>query len=161
MSKQLWSDFQVRPVERVQADEPDVARAIQRHFELMRSLSPPESCHVLPADALAAADIQLFALRQKGQAVAIGAIKLTGRSAELKSMHTLEESRGQGLGRDMLCGLMQEASRLGVKRLELETGSGPEHAAARGLYRSEGFSECPPFGSYTNDPLSLFLARDL
>lgn len=148
-------------VERVQPDEPDVAKAIERHFALMRSQSPPESCHVLPAAALDAPDIQLYALRQNNRVVAIGAIKLTGGSGELKSMHTLEELRGQGLGRDMLRGLIKEARLLGIKRLELETGSGVEHAAARGLYRSEGFTECPPFGSYSDDPLSLFMARDL
>jgi len=103
----------------------------------------------------------LFALRQQGVAVAIGALRLNGDAAELKSMHTRADLRGHGLGRTLLQGLMEEARALGVRRLELETGSGAEHEAARGLYASEGFSLCPPFGSYKEDPLSLFMSRSL
>ena len=34
------------------AAEPAVAALIATHFELMRSSSPEESCHVMPADTL-------------------------------------------------------------------------------------------------------------
>jgi len=142
---------------RVRADAPDVARLLERHFALMRSQSPPESCHVLPASSLDAPDIALFALRENESAVAIGALKVTGDEAELKSMHTAQEARGRGLARLLLLGLIDHARSEGITRLNLETGSGIEHAPARGLYTSEGFTECPPFGEYVADPLSLFM----
>lgn len=146
---------------RVAPDEPDVAALLKRHFELMRMQSPPESCHVLPADALRAPDIHLFALRKHGNAVAVGALRVFGAMAELKSMHTAERERGNGYGRVLLKGLIQEALRIGVSQLALETGSGAEHETARYLYASEGFRECPPFGDYTYDPLSLFMSKTL
>jgi putative acetyltransferase len=146
---------------RVSPREPDIEDLIHRHFALMRSQTPPESCHVLPATALEASDVQLFALRVDGRAVAIGAMRVTGDSAELKSMHTAEEVRGRGFGRRLLAGMLEEAQRLGLRQVQLETGSGNEHAASRSLYARAGFHECPPFGDYAPDPLSTFMARKL
>jgi putative acetyltransferase len=146
-------------LERVCADAPDVARLLDRHFNLMRAQSPPESCHVLPAASLSAPDVRLFALREDACAVAVGALKISGTEAELKSMHTAEEFRGRGLARQLLRGLIDHARNAGVKRLDLETGSGVEHAPARALYTSQGFTECPPFGEYVADPLSMFMTR--
>ncbi|MFK7761646.1 MAG: GNAT family N-acetyltransferase [Roseobacter sp.] len=148
-------------LDQVRPDEADVAALLERHFNLMREQSPPESCHVLPANALDHPDIHLYALRYEGSAVAVGAIKAQGAAGELKSMHTAIEARGHGYGRILLVGLLEQARTLGLSRLELETGSGREHLAARNLYASEGFSECPPFGEYTHDPLSTFMAREI
>ena len=148
-------------LERVRPSETDVQALLDAHFALMRSQSPPESCHVLPSGELDADDIHLYALRENGNAVAIGALRIEGLAGELKSMHTLSVARGRGWGRRLLLGLMSEARDAGLTHLQLETGSGPEHAAARALYSSEGFVECEPFGSYVEDPLSLFMARVL
>jgi putative acetyltransferase len=141
--------------------EPDVADLLARHFALMRAQSPAESCHVLPASELESADTHLYALRQSGALLAVGAIRVAGTAGELKSMHTREALRGRGLGRRLLQHLIAEAGKLGLARLDLETGSGPEHAAARALYISQGFEVCSPFGSYSEDPLSLFMTRAL
>jgi putative acetyltransferase len=146
---------------RVSPCEPDVARLIDRHFALMRAQTPDGSCHVLPASALDTHDMRLFALRRDGTALAIGAMRIDGHSAELKSMHTAEEARRRGLGRRMLAALLDEARRRGLHEVLLETGSGVEHAAARALYASAGFCECPAFGHYVPDPLSVFMARAL
>ncbi|WP_299780875.1 GNAT family N-acetyltransferase [uncultured Roseobacter sp.] len=148
-------------IARAQVSEGDVATLLDRHFELMRSQSPAESCHVLPSEDLAADDISLFALRDHGQILAIGALRSFGDWGELKSMHTAQEARGRGAGRAMVAALMQEARALGLKHLNLETGSGDEHLAARKLYEKAGFSECPPFGDYVDDPLSVFMTRAL
>lgn len=146
-------------IEKTSPDVPDVAALIERHFALMRAQSPPESCHVLPASELAGEDVHLFVLRDGAQALAIGAVKQEQDWGEVKSMHTAVEARGKGAARAMLIALISHARDLGLTRLNLETGSGPEHGAARALYASEGFEECPPFGTYRVDPLSLFMTR--
>nr|WP_299346363.1 molybdenum cofactor synthesis domain-containing protein [uncultured Maritalea sp.] len=48
-----------------------------------------------------------------------------------------------------------------MRKVSLETGSDASFLAARNLYLSEGFAVCPPFGSYTLDPLSVFMTRTL
>lgn len=141
--------------------ESDVAALLHRHFALMRSQSPAESCHVLPAEELDAADVRLFALRERGKVCATGALKMCGTWAEVKSMHTAKEARGRGFGRAMIAALISAAYRLELHSLKLETGSGPEHDAARQLYERAGFVPCPPFGSYRTDPLSVFMCCDL
>ncbi|WP_227271144.1 GNAT family N-acetyltransferase [Roseobacter weihaiensis] len=150
--------FEVAPE---QASDRDVAALLDRHFKLMRSQSPAESCHVLPAEDFDGDDIHLFALREQNKVLAIGAIRLFGDWGELKSMHTVAEARGRGVGRAMLTALIAQARRLGLRQLNLETGSGPEHLAARHLYESFGFEVCDPFGSYVTDPLSVFMTRSL
>lgn len=74
-------------------------------------------------------------------------------------MHTAAEARGQGIARAILNALMDEARRLGLNRLSLETGSAETFAPARALYTGHGFAECAPFGEYRPDPLSIFMTR--
>ncbi|WP_298969542.1 GNAT family N-acetyltransferase [uncultured Roseobacter sp.] len=161
LPRQLGPDLRSFDVTRAHVKDVEVAELLNRHFQLMRSQSPLESCHVLPAEALTDESIRLYALREDGATLAIGAIKICGSWGELKSMHTAEEARGRGVGRALLAALMREAQGLGLARLKLETGSGPEHAAARRLYENAGFEQCPPFGGYAKDPLSVFMSRAL
>lgn len=127
----------------------------------MRAQTPAESCHVLPAAALSGQDVRLFALREGGKIKAIGAIRIYDTWGELKSMHTDAAARGQGFGAAMLASLIGSAEEYGLQSLKLETGTGSEHVAARRLYASAGFTPCQPFGDYSPDPLSVFMARDI
>ena len=141
---------------------PEVRAVLDRHFALMRSQSPEESCHVLTADALDQEPGVLMCAVQDGQVVGIGAfVTLSPDHAELKSMHTLDVARGRGVGRAILHALMDRARCEGIARLSLETGSADAFAAARALYAAEGFRECPPFGTYKVDPLSVFMTREI
>lgn len=140
----------------------DLALLHARHTAAMHEDTPPESIHMLPADALAAPGIEFYVLRQNGAAVGMGALKrLNPAHAEIKSMHVLIEARGQGLARMLLVHLMTEARDLGFGRLSLETGAQPSFGPARALYLAEGFTICPPFEGYVLDPNSVFMTRTL
>lgn len=150
----------------IRAESPlgaDLADLMARHTAAMHAETPPESIHMLPAAALAAPGIAFYVMRDEaGRAIGMGAFKhLSGRAAEIKSMHVLAELRGRGLARAMLNHLVAEARAAGVTRLYLETGSQPGFAAARALYARAGFAECPPFEGYRPDPASVFMVRDL
>ena len=133
------------------------------HVAQMQAQTPSASCHVMTGTDLRAAGARLFAGRDaEGRVVAIGAIKPLGPgAAELKSMHCAAAHRGQGLGRALLRHLMSEARAAGLTSLWLETGSEAPFAAARALYRSEGFTDCAPFADYRDDPISAFMTRAL
>ncbi|MDJ0821153.1 MAG: GNAT family N-acetyltransferase [Paracoccaceae bacterium] len=149
-------------VEEVHALTPEVATVLQSHFDLMRSQSPAESCHVMQPDALYAVGSRVFVARQAGRVLGIAALKPLGAGhGELKSMHTLAEARGKGVAQRILDRLLQEAEATGYTRLSLETGSAAAFTPARQLYAKAGFAECPPFGDYVTDPLSLFMTRTL
>ena len=144
----------------VSVDDDDVRALLARHFDLMRSQSPEESCHVMDDSGLRASGARILGWRDAGTLRGIVALTLLEPGhGEIKSMHTAEEARGRGVGRILLRHLIALAQNEGLKRLSLETGSADSFAPARGLYASEGFALCPPFGAYEEDPLSVFMTR--
>ena len=144
------------------AAEPAVAALIATHFELMRSSSPEESCHVMPADTLDKEGVHLLVIEEEAEVLAVGGIKeIEPGHGEIKSMHTSADARGRGLARQILLALIDAASSQGLTKLSLETGSAPLFAPARALYASEGFQDCAPFGDYVFDPHSVFMTRNI
>jgi putative acetyltransferase len=55
--------------------------------------------------------------------------------------------------------LEAEATQRGILELRLETGIYQEESLA--LYRVRGYVTIPPFGHYTPDPVSVFMAKRL
>lgn len=139
-------------------DTPEFAALIDTHAQLMLSLSPPGSCHFLPMDGLRTPDVTVWEMRDGDTLVGCGALQeLSVTHGEVKSMHMLSQRRGSGLGRKMLDHILSEARSRGYRRLSLETGSMDGFKPSRTLYQSCGFVVCPPFGSYTEDPNSVFM----
>ena len=138
----------------------DIKLLHERHTADMHADTPPESIHMLPADALAAPGIWFYVMRDGGRPVGMGAFKrIDGTHAEVKSMHILAEERGRGLARVMVEHLIKEAKAQGFERLSLETGVQPTFVAARALYERVGFEVCGPFEGYWDDPNSVFMTR--
>jgi putative acetyltransferase len=149
-------------VSQVLQPTPDLIDLIDRHFAAMKSQTPEESCHVMGAEDLFASGAHVFALQDDQGTVGMGAIKpLDPQHGELKSMHTKAEARGRGIGTALLAHLLDQARALGLRRVSLETGSEDHFAPARRLYERHGFTYCPPFADYVEDPLSVFMTRSL
>ena len=137
---------------------PDVRRLLATHLAFARAPTPPEDAHALDVDGLLEPAVTFFSLRQDGALLAVGALKrLDSEHAEVKSMHTVETARGQGIGRRMIEYLIAVARESGYRRLSLETGSMVEFAPARSLYVSAGFEPCEPFGDYRASPNSTYM----
>src|SRR5215475_13900837 len=138
----------------------DVGAVLTRHLAVMHEETPPTHVHALPADRLADPAVTLYGARRAGELLAVGAIRrLDDAHAELKSMHTLAEARGQGVGRAMLTHLLHVAAAGGYERVSLETGTMAAFEPARALYESAGFRRCEPFGEYTANPYSVCMTR--
>ncbi|WP_421693762.1 GNAT family N-acetyltransferase [Aestuariivirga sp.] len=130
------------------------------HFEKCHEVTPPGSAHVFDISRLAAADVDFWVAWQGEELLGVGAMKpLDPTHGEVKSMHTAETARRRGVGGAILRHIIETARDKGLTRLSLETGSFAYFAPAVALYKSHGFTECPPFGGYTPDPNSLFLTR--
>ena len=94
--------------------------------------------------------------------LAVGALKeLDADHAEVKSMHTVEAARGQGIGRAMVDHLIAVARERGFRRVSLETGTGPVFAPARALYAGAGFEPCEPFGDYRRTDNNFYMTMYL
>jgi putative acetyltransferase len=145
----------------IDLDDPrrdDVRALLERHLAFCNQHSPPEDVHALDLDSLAEPGIALFGLRVDGEILGVGAIRqLDDDHAEIKSMHTVEAARGQGVGRAIVEHLLAVAVARGARRVSIETGSMEAFAPARALYASVGFVPCGPFGDYAESPNSAFM----
>lgn len=140
----------------------DVQQLLALHVAAMRAHSPPDACHVLPGSALAHPAITFFTAREGGRLLGIGALKaLGGGEGEVKSMRTAPGHERRGVGRALLDAIVAEARARGFSALRLETGTGPEFAAANALYDRNGFRDAEPFGGYPDSSFTRFLARSL
>jgi len=141
---------------------PEIRALLEEHLASMRGISPPESVHALDLDALRRPEISFWTVWSERELLGCGALKqLDPRHGEVKSMRTAAAARRRGVARAVLAHIVEEARRRGYTRLSLETGSQPEFEPARRLYRRCGFTSCPPFDGYVEDPNSVFMTREL
>lgn len=139
-----------------------IEQLITAHIEEMLEHSPPESIHALPLADLKKQDVTVWSVRDGEDLLGCGALKeLSSEHGEIKSMRTAALHMRKGVARYMLNHLLQEAKRRGYTRVSLETGTMSFFEPARRLYESVGFYDCPPFGSYQEDPNSLFMTKEL
>src|SRR5262249_43752708 len=138
-------------------DRDDVRRLISLGDSYLASLYPAERNHLADVATLASPEVTFLATVRAGEAVGCGALVRTGPGeCELKRMFVAAAHRGRGLGRRILHAL--EAIAGEEKRVvRLETGVKQVEAIA--LYKSAGFVEIAPFGSYAPDPLSVFIEK--
>jgi len=150
----------VLSISRESPRQDDVIALIRQSDALMQSLYPAESNHLVDVDSLAAFDVHFVVARERGRALGCGAFVLgEGGHAEMKRVFVDPAARGKGVARAIMEALEQEAARLGVTRMQLETGIRQPEAIA--LYRKFGYAERGPFGSYQPDPLSPFMEKRL
>ncbi|SFR70835.1 putative acetyltransferase [Agromyces sp. CF514] len=142
--------------------DPRVLRLLEDHLADMHATSPAESVHALDVSGLADPSITFWAVADGDDLLGCVALKqLSPEHGELKSMRTDAAARGRGLGRRLLEHVLDEARARGYARVSLETGTEPFFAPARALYEKAGFAECPPFGSYSLDPNSVYYTLEL
>lgn len=141
---------------------PAIAALLQLHLDEMHQWSPPESVHAMPIERLRQPDVTFFSAWDGERLAACGAIKhLAGDHGELKSMRADPDYRGKGAGKAILRQLLDEAAKRGYCRVSLETGRPDPFLPARRLYESHGFTECPPFADYSEDPFSICMTKTL
>ncbi|MHA7207763.1 GNAT family N-acetyltransferase [Arthrobacter sp. MDT1-65] len=122
--------------------------------------SPTESQHALDLATLRQPGVRLWvAWHGRRIAGSCASAVLAPGHEELKSMRTEPELRGRGVASELLNHVLADARARHVGRISLETGSMEFFAPARALYAKHGFSPCPPFGSYTEDPYSSYMTR--
>jgi putative acetyltransferase len=137
----------------------DVEALLRASRAMMAGLYPPESCHGLDLGAYERPEVTLFVARANGVAVGCGAFQLHhDDSAEVKSMFVARDARGRGVGRAILEAI-EAAVRGRASALRLETGV--KQLPAIRLYEAAGFARRGPFGSYRDDPLSVFMEKVL
>ncbi len=140
----------------------DVLALLERHLAFAMEHSPPEDVHALDLEGLLDPSVAFFSARDEGRLLAIGALKqLDATHGELKSMHTVQAARRQGVARAMVEHLLGVARQRRYRRVSLETGTMDAFGPARALYEATGFTVCGPFDSYSLSPNSTFMTQTL
>lgn len=135
---------------------------VRLHLAGMHANSPVCSVHALDLDKLRQPGVTFWSGWSGDTIVCMGALKhLDATNGEIKSMRVADAFLGTGAGRAMLEHIVAEAGKAGITTLWLETGSTEAFTPAIKLYESAGFAICGPFASYTLDPFSVFMKRDL
>lgn len=140
----------------------EIRALLEEHLKNMHEISPPESVHALDIAKLQQPDITFWTAWEGGELLGCGALKeLDPTHGEVKSMRTSSAYRRKGVARAMLEHIINEAKFRKYIRLSLETGSQKEFEPAQRLYESFGFTLCPPFAEYEEDPNSVFMTKEL
>ena len=141
-------------------DNPKVNDLLTKHFIELRNASPEGSAHVLDIPGLRVPSIKFWSLWENDKLMGCGALKFLDKThGEFKSIRVHDNFRKKGNGIKVIKHLIEEAKKLKIKKLSIETGAGNFFIPAKKLFDSCGFKPCPPFAHYKNDINSLYLTK--
>jgi putative acetyltransferase len=141
-------------------DQPEVIALIADLDAYQLTLYPPESVYALDLPSLMQPNVKFAVGRNADGVIAgCGAVVLSPQYGEVKRVYVDPAMRGHGMGRGLMEALEQATREAGCAQMVLETG--PSQPEAMALYERHGFERCGPFGSYADDPLSVFMQKTL
>ena len=141
-------------------DNLEVNELLVKHFIELRAASPEGSAHVLDITGLKVASIKFWSLWESEKLLGCGALKfLEKEHGEFKSIRVHDNFRGNGHGIKVIKHLIEEAKKLDIKRLSIETGAGKFFEPARKLFKKCHFEPCEPFAHYKKDINSIYLTK--
>ena len=143
-------------------EHPEVNELLVKHFIELRSVSPEGSAHVLDIDGLKDPAIKFWSLWENDKLMGCGALKfLDDEHGEFKSIRIHNNFRNQGYGINVINHLINEAKKLNINKLSIETGAGDFFKPARKLFKQCGFEVCGPFAHYKEDINSIYLTKQI
>ncbi len=140
-------------------DNIEVHNLLTKHFIELRSVSPEGSAHVLDIAGLKDSSIKFWSLWEGNELVGVGALKFLNKiHGEFKSIRINDKFRNKGCGLKVINHLINEAKKLKIEQLSLETGAGKFFQNARKLFTKCGFTKCEPFSHYEKDVNSTYMS---
>ena len=141
-------------------DHQDVNDLLIKHFVELRAASPEGSTHVLDIQGLKISSIKFWSFWKNEELLGCGALKFLDKNhGEFKSIRVHDNFRNKGNGVKLIEHLINEAKKLDIKRISIETGAGKFFETARKLFKRCDFEPCKPFAHYEEDINSLYLTK--
>ena len=141
-------------------DHPEVNELLTKHFIELRAASPEGSAHVLDIPGLKVSSIKFWSLWESEKLMGCGALKFLEKGhGEFKSIRVNDKFRNKGYGIKIINHLIEEAKKLYIRRLSIETGAGKFFEPARRLFDKCKFEPCEPFAHYKKDKNSIYLTK--
>tara|TARA_B100000900_G_scaffold165402_1_gene140422 strand:+ start:160 stop:618 length:459 start_codon:yes stop_codon:yes gene_type:complete len=143
-------------------DHPEVHELLTKHFVELRAASPEGSAHVLDIPGLQDKSIKFWSLWNNDMLMGCGALKFLEKGhGEFKSIRIHDNFRRKGNGISVINHLINEAKKLNINKLSIETGAGDFFKPARTLFKQCGFEVCGPFAHYKEDINSVYFTKTL
>ncbi|MDB2651929.1 GNAT family N-acetyltransferase [Candidatus Pelagibacter bacterium] len=143
-------------------DNPEVHELLTKHFVELRAASPEGSTHVLDIPGLKDKSIKFWSLWQDEMLMGCGALKFLEKDhGEFKSIRIHDNFRRMGNGVNVINHLINEAKKLNIKKISIETGAGEFFKPARKLFKQCDFEICDPFAHYIEDVNSVYLTKSI
>ena len=96
---------------------------------------------------------------ENDQLIGCGALKFLDKEhGEFKSIRVADKFRKNGFGIKIIKHLLNEAKKLNIKKISIETGAGNFFKPARELFILCGFRDCKPFAHYKKDVNSVYMS---
>ena len=141
-------------------DNTEVNELLIKHFIELRAASPEGSAHVLDIPGLKVSSIKFWSLWENKKLLGCGALKfLEQYHGEFKSIRVHDNFRNKGNGIKVIEHLIDEARKLGINKISIETGAGKFFEPARKLFKRCNFEPCKPFAHYKEDINSIYLTK--
>tara|TARA_B100000767_G_C19360148_1_gene367494 strand:+ start:17 stop:484 length:468 start_codon:yes stop_codon:yes gene_type:complete len=141
-------------------DHVEVNELLTKHFVELRAASPKGSTHVLDIPGLKVPSIRFWSFWDNKSLLGCGALKfLDHEHGEFKSIRVHDNFRNKGNGIKLINLLIDEARKLNIIRLSIETGAGKFFEPARKLFKQCNFEPCKPFAHYKKDTNSIYLTK--
>ena len=141
-------------------EHPDVNELLTKHFIELRAASPEGSAHVLDIPGLKVPSIKFWSLWENNKLFGCGALKFLEKGhGEFKSIRIHNDFRNKGNGIKVITHLIDEAKKLEISRLSIETGAGKFFEPARKLFKKCNFEPCKPFAHYKEDTNSIYFTK--
>ena len=143
-------------------EDTKVNELLTNHFIELRAASPEGSAHVLDIPGLKDPSIKFWSLWENNELFGCGALKFLDKNhGEFKSIRVHDNFRSKGNGIKLINHLIEEAKKLNIKRISIETGAGKFFEPARKLFNKCDFQPCQPFAHYKKDVNSIYLTKPI
>ena len=143
-------------------DNTEVHELLVKHFIELKAASPEGSAHVLDINGLKLPSIKFWSLWENEELMGCGALKFLDKEhGEFKSIRIHNNFRNKGYGVNVINHLIDEAKKLNIVKLSIETGAGNFFLPARKLFKNCGFVQCEPFAHYKEDANSVYLSKEI
>ncbi len=140
--------------------EPKIGHLLEKLNQYLMDLYPPEVNYIPSLESLRQPNVTFLAACVQEEVVGCAAlVNQQGKYGEIKRLFVTPELRRFKIGDRLLATLEEYAISFKLPWMRLETGVFQPEALK--LYEKRGYQPCPPFGSYKEDPLSIFLEKQL
>lgn len=140
--------------------DPGQARSLVDQLDVYQAaLYPAQSNHLDSLDTLCRENVKMFGAKERGQLIAMGAVKIYRDYGEIKRVFVPPAHRNKGLAKKIMAALERCLVQQSIRFSKLETGIYQKEAIA--LYQKLGYQQSLAFGPYTPDFFSVFMVKKL